>query len=245
MRFAVVLFGQARDYKKGHSTLMEFIRMHPESTFFFFYHVWKLNEGDRYSVSTHRTHDPTHLIYTSSILEDLQSLYHPLAYEEEPVVHLPHSYTSTLAYKNNCPTTIKNAPNILYQIYSRNKARNIFHRYLKESSAHFDFVITTRFDIQSVPLIHHLDPTKTYVNREHLPRRIMPDTFIMTSPLKYVEWFTLYDDMESLLNNSDLMRKMHSYKETLRFNIEELIMAQYLYHHGHFNDVVYFQGGLF
>jgi hypothetical protein len=244
MRIAIVLYGQPRDYLKGHRNISEFIKKQKDCTFDFFFHCWTLSEQGTYKHSPWRTIDPNDLVYEKNTRSHLEELYAPIAceFEDQDQVILDESiYTNTLALANTKGAKLPNVRNTLYQMYSRNKARNL----VKTSSVHYDCVVMVRFDIHVMPSVdlRDIDTTKTYVSNIHCPRKITPDNCIIAPTDVFLTWFTVYDDLRLILNNNVVMNTMKLLGEQLEINPEEVLLAKYLFHYNHIDDIRYFRGG--
>ena len=244
MKIAIVFYGQPRDYLKGYANIMNFMK-NQECDFDFFYHCWSLNENQSYEHSPWRNIQTS--IYKESIMEELKGLYNPISYEIEnqSLIKFDTTYLNTIAYRNTKGLKLKNINNILYQLYSRNKSRNILHAYLLNHKVHYDFVLFTRFDIGIMPQLKlsELDKTKTYVSDILLPRKIIPDNCILTPTPIFLKWGAIYENLQFLLNNKLLEERVRMLNENLEINAEELIFASYILHYGNTDNILYFKGG--
>lgn len=248
MKIAVVLYGQPRDYLTGYRNIMTFIKQHPTCTFDFFYHVWKLNENEIYSCSPWRPID--NLIYKDKIITELQELYNPISYECEYQTKLIFnnlSYKNTLAFNNTVEPQLSNINNVLFQLYSRNKARNLLNEYLKKegNNVHYDFVLSVRFDIINMPEVNlsELNTSYTYISDRLYPRKTMSDMCIITPTSVFLEWFNIYEKLKDIIDNDDLTWDVNVLDEKLILNTEELIFAKYIFHYKNVNNIKYFKGG--
>jgi hypothetical protein len=231
---------------------MKFIQMQSGCKFEFFYHCWKLEENQPYSHSPWRKIDKSTLIYKEKILAELQALYNPVLCEIENqnnVVFEQSLYENTIAFNNTTGLKRQNINNTLFQMYSRNKARNLLNTHLLASASSevspYDFVIAVRFDVGEMPSIYlnKLDKSKIYVSNTLCPRKIIPDVCIISPVKTYLEWATVYDSLKDLLDNKELSDKIADFKERLLINPEELTFAKYIFHYGNTDNVRYFQGG--
>ena len=250
MKVAVVLYGQPRDYVKGYNSIMSFIKTQEGCDFDFFYHVWKLNENEEYKHSPWRNIDKNTLVYNEKTITNLQKMYNPVSFEIENQNQLTFDeslYKNTIAFNNTTGKKLLNINNTLFQLYSRNKARNLLVSYLNKmnNSVHYDFVITTRFDISVMPKLKllYLDTSKTYHSNLHCPRKIIHDHCIIMPKKIFIEWFDIYERLKDILNNKDLISIVHSFNEKLDINPEELMFAKYLLHYKNVDNIQYFNGG--
>lgn len=251
MNIAVVLYGQPRDYLKGYNNIMEFIKKQKDCKFDFFYHSWKLNENEEYMHSPWRDINKNSIIYSEKMITDLQELYKPISYEIEYQNQLTFNdslYKNTIAFNNTTGLKLSNINNTLFQMYSRNKARNLLDKYLMsvDNNIHYDFVMTLRFDIGVMPEINfnEIDKSKTYVSNYHCPRQVIPDNCIVTSTKTFLEWFNIYEELKVILDNTKLLEEVTVLNENIDINPEELIFAKYIFHYKNTDNIRYFQGGL-
>jgi hypothetical protein len=251
MNIAFVLYGQPRDYIKGYNNIMDFCKKQVDCKFDFFYHCWILNENETYNHSPWRNINKNELSYKKNTVNDLKQMYNPISYkiENQNEITFDESlYKNTLAYNNiEDNKKILNINNTLFQLYSRNKARNLLDIYLKNNNnVNYDFVITLRFDINVMPLLQFniLDKTKVYVSNTLYPRKIIPDNCIISPTRIFLEWFNIYDMINEILDNKSLFDDLRSLKESLEINPEELILAKYIFQYKNIDNILYFQGGL-
>jgi hypothetical protein len=250
MKVAVVLYGQPRNYIKGYNNIKQFIDSQTNCSFDFFYHCWSLNENDTYIHSTYRDIDKNELIYKKDIITDLQELYNPISYEVDNQSNLTLDCSlckSTIAYNNTSERTKPNIKNTLFQMFSRNKARNLLHEYLEKmnNTVYYEFVLTLRFDIGELPKIqvNELNKTKVYISNIHYPRKITPDNCIIAPTNIYLKWFNIFDRLSDIFNNAELSQALTNLNETLIISPEEIILAKYILHYKNTNDISFFQGG--
>jgi hypothetical protein len=249
MKIAVVLYGQPRDYIKGYNNIMEFVKKQKDCNFDFFYHCWKLNENEEYKHSPWQNINKNTLVYKETIIADLQKMYNPISYEIEnqnQVTFDDSLYKNTIAFNNSKELQLyNNIDNTLFQMYSRNKARNLLNSYLKKNDVYYDFVIFLRFDIGIMPEINltELDNSKTYISNFHYPRKIMADNCIITSTKIFIEWFNIFEELNHILDNVMLVQELHILNEKLSINAEELIFAKYIFHYKNTDNIMYFRGG--
>jgi len=251
MNIAVVFYGQPRDYLNGYHNIMKFIQTQPDCKFDFFYHCWSLEENQKYSHATWRNIDENSLIFTGKTISDLQALYNPVSCEIENQNNVSFDkslYENTIAFNNTNESKKRNINNVLGQMYSRNKARNLLSAYLQKigNMDHYDFVMTHRFDLGCMPIVNfkELDKSKTYFSDVHFPRKIIAPDCVITSTKTYLEWFDIYEKATDLLNNDELRQKCENLNERLEINAEELIFAKYIFHYNGTDNIRHFKGGL-
>jgi hypothetical protein len=250
MNIAVVLYGQPRDYLKGYNNIQEFIKTQPGCKFDFFYHCWMLNENEIYKHSPWRNIDRNELYFKKDTTKELQELYNPISFEIEnqnDVSFDDSLYKNTLAFKNTKGAKLGNIDNTLFQMYSRNKARNLLQAYLEKMCIgdHYDFVLTLRFDISVMPEIrfNELNKSKVYISNLNRPRSIIADSCIIAPIDIYLQWFNIYDTLKDFIDNVRLQENISNLHENLEINPEELLFAKYIFHYENTDNIFYFQGG--
>jgi hypothetical protein len=245
MRVACVLFGQPRYYETGYNNIRHFFQNQNSNVQVdFFYHCWTLNDNDTYSAAKWNYIDPSCLQYENNIPNHLLELYNPIRYEYENQSNMifdESMYKNTLVYNQTDEFLKENINNILFQTYSRNKARNILDNYIKETNTIYDFVIMTRFDIGNLPIfdLNILDCSNTYIPNNHYPRKIIPDVFFIIPVNVFLAWFTIYDSLSDLLNNENIITKVSDFGEKLVINSEQLIFGKYLSLFENLNNICY------
>ena len=248
MNVAILLYGQPRDYRKGYSTIMEFIKRNSSCKFDFFYHIWKINENETYKHSPLRNLDKSTLTYNNSMIEELNEMYHPLSYEIEnqSTISFNNSfYKNTIAFHNTRGLSLTNIDNILYNLYSKNKSRNLLNEHLKNNPSKYDSVICVRFDINTIPEVILDEKNKDYVHLSncHLPRKIFADNFVISPTDIFLKWFNFFEYFKFILDNKILESTINQLNEKLLINAEELLFASYIFHYKNTDKILYFQGG--
>ena len=249
MHLALVLYGQPRDYRRGHAAIRAFLERQVGWTVDVFYHVWTIGETQRYEHSPWRTLTDAELTHSDASIRELRELYDPVAFECEvqspSLLDLP-AYRDTLAYRSMNKVKQHNVSNTLYQMHSRSKARDLFQTYVDATTTHYDAVLMTRFDIHVMPdvLLSSLDLTKVSVSDLHRPRVILPDNCIVMPPRVFSSWFTLAESLPRIVNNALLAESIRVLGERLEINPEEVLLAAYLLRGFSLSDVRYFKGGV-
>jgi hypothetical protein len=247
MKVAVVLFGQPRDYLKGYNKIMEFLYSQG-CEYDFFYHCWTINENETYESSPWRNIDRTTLIYNKNTIAHLQELYNPISCEIENQSSITFDkslYINSIAFNNTPEKNKANINNTLFQMYSRNKARNLLHTYLEKTNRKYDFVIALRFDISNMPEVklNSLNTSMVYVSNLLYPRKLISDNCIIAPPKVFLDWFTTYDKLPDLINNTDLMKTIRALGEHVIINPEQLGLSNYIFHYKNIDNISYFKGG--
>ena len=127
-------------------------------------------------------------------------------------------------------------------MYSRSAVRNLLNQHILTNKAYYNTIIMTRFDYGGTLdfKLSDIDLSYTYVAGKNYPQRcILPDTFIMAPQTTFLDWFAMYDNMERVLNTTDVYINAKKYGETIEINGEEIIMAHYLFYNSTLNRVKY------
>jgi len=253
MKIAIALYGQPRNYKGGYENIMQFLRNQTNVDVDFFYHCWTLNPNEQFACSPWRYIDPNSLIYREDTPSILESLYSPISceYENQSKITFEDSiYKNTLAHRETEKrSSVQSSPNqisnTLFNVYSKNKVRDLIETHVQNTGATYDFVIMTRFDMNTLPNInlHSFDLSKTYVSNCHLPRKLTAEAFIVTPLPVFLKWFNIWRELNVILNDQNLVETVKSFNETLYINSEELVFAIYLLHYKNVDNIDYFQGG--
>lgn len=250
MKVACVLYGQPRDYLQGYKNIMEFCKKQTHCEFDFFYHCWTLAADEKYSVSPWRHIDESLKKCNNNICDDLIKLYNPVCFEYNNQINTfdVSSLENTIGFDNTKVRShiFHNVYNTLSNIYSKNKARNLLNRYINETNIHYDCVIMVRFDIRVMLDISlsEFNPLRTYVADLHYPRKIISDSCIITNTATFLNWFNIYEELQQILNDKNLLKLVESYGETVMVNPEELVFANYLRYNS-LDNIIYIKGGLF
>jgi len=251
MRIAVCLYGQPRDYKYGNICIKNFIQTNPDNTYEFFFHCW-IDDNVTYDCSPWRKIDEKTLYIKNQneIKNELLKLYLPISHVfEKPLNKTSPDVTAEIehinqskAYSNGSTPHKMNTFNVFSQLCSRGKVRDIFYEYIKASNAHYDAVITTRFDGWNFPRdlkISTIEKNKLYISSMHRPRYVIPDNFLFMSADVYITVCNLYENMKRIINNDEIESKMKSVNEKMVFNSEEIILASFFLCGYEVSDLVY------
>jgi hypothetical protein len=154
-------------------------------------------------------------------------------------------YKNTLAYNNTLVNETKknNINNVISQLYSRNKVRNLLNDYIKNTQIEYDMIIMSRFDIDNLPVLqlNNLDVSKVYISNVHFPRKIIPDNFIISSTNIFFQWFDIFDNFKNIIDNYELLKDIQLLGETIDINTEELILANFIFKFKNTNNILYFK----
>jgi hypothetical protein len=233
MKVACVLFGQPRDYMMGYNNLMKFFKDQSGVEVEYFYHCWTLNNNGLFSSSPWRQDiNIKTLIYNKDTEERIKSLYNPVSYEYQNQSSLSFDITPlkrTVPFINTFPAQIHNIDNTLYQLYSRNKARNLLDNYIKETNKEYDYVVFTRFDINNIPVLDlcKIDKSIMYVQDAEHHHGYFKDYVFFIPTNVFLKIFDLFDNLKSVIEDPELIYKMKSISQHIEINPESLIFARY------------------
>lgn len=186
-----------------------------------------------------------HIKYDENVCDYLLRVYNPVCHEYEKTIKSfeKDKYVNTLAwnYTLNFFDQTKNVDNTLSQIYSRNKSRNLFEKYIAENEIEYDLVVMSRFDALSTTTLDlfALDLEKLYCSDRSLPRKFIQDSLIILPQKMFLTLFDMYDKLEEIIDNEDLSRKCESHGEKLIVNPENILFAKYLLHYENTDKIVY------
>lgn len=244
MRVAFCFYGQPRDYKTGYTNINNFILYNNDVIFDFFYHTWTLDKDMLYPTAPWRHIPNKERQYNNNTIDELKKMYSPKACEDEiQKTHFdPTFYINSLAYKNNTKQiNIDNISNIISQMYSRNKVRNILDTYIKTHNVTYDAVIMCRFDYKNKInfKLSDFDLSYTYLSNVYYPRKIIADNLLIMPTNVFLTWFNIYENMGKVLNSQEVEERVKSYGETLYINPEEILFANYLLHYKNIDNLRY------
>jgi hypothetical protein len=217
----------------------------------FFFHCW-IDDNIEYETSPWREiYNKTLFIENQNIVKnDINQLYKPISYlYEKPLDKNKETYLiemeyiqQSIAYKNSIQSKKNNIYNTISQIYSRNKVKDLFETYITNTKTNYDIVITTRFDGYYFPNnldISNIQKNKIYASSFHIPRYIIPDNFLIIPPEIYINLFNIYKNIKNIINNKELETKMNNINEMFEFNMEELLLSNYLLCGYNLNNIEY------
>jgi len=254
MNVAVCLYGQPRDYKYGYDRINNFIKNNSENTYDFFFHCW-IDDNIKYEASNWRRIDEKTLFIENQdiVKNDLNQFYKPISClfekpldknNESTIIEIEYIKESK-SYINcvNKPHLQSNIFNIFSQIYSRNKVKDLFENYITDTKTNYDIVISARFDGHDFPSgmdISNIQKNKIYAMSMHKPRQVIPDNFIILPPEVYINLFNIYKNIKNLINNEKIELEMNNMNELLAFNMENLLLANYLFCGYTLNNISWF-----
>lgn len=145
------------------------------------------------------------------------------------------------AYINSNKSIQDNIYNTISQIYSRNKVKDLFENYIKETKTNYDIVISTRFDGHDFPNKIDISNMQKYIyaSKIHRPRFIIPDNFLIIPPEIYIIWFNMYKNINNIMNNDQIELQMNNINEKMLFNMEEILLSNYLFYGYDVNNINY------
>ena len=237
-RLAVCLYGQPRSYITGFNNLCNYLN--PFKKIYeidFFYHTYydETFIGKKYNSSPWRKIKNN--VVKQHVLKNLKKIYKPVAYSHNtPILFKNNQYVNLRAYQNSNNKTINNLNNLLSQLYSRKKVKNIFEEYILKTNTNYNLVISCRFDfLKPITLdLTHIDNevgrTHIYVSNIRQSNILLPDNFIVLNPVNFLKIFNMYNDL-SIICDSDMIEKELK-KNNIQYilNMEEILLAQVYYH---------------
>lgn len=251
MKIAICLFGQARDYKYGYTCINNFMKDNNKNKYDFFFHCW-IDDNIEYETSPWREIDKKTLFieHQNIVKNDIVQLYKPVSYLfEKPLDKNKETFLiemeyiqKSIAYKNSSQVIQNNIYNIISQIYSRNKVKDLFEKYITNTETNYDTVISTRFDGFAFPNnleISNIQKNKIYASSIHKPRHLIPDHFLIIPPEIYINWFNIYKNIKNLINNKKIDEAMNNINEPLLINMEQLLLSNYLLCGYNLNNIEY------
>lgn len=203
----------------------------------FYFHTWISDE--KYDCSPWREIDANELQPNKYIISELVRLYNPKAYCSDMAKKFDNSKViDTIAYRNSSITEIQNVSNLLSQLYSRYRVKNLIKDHAQRHGD-YDIIILSRFDFLKEI---NIDPTsidieKIYVSDLHKDRQVFPDNFIVMAKDKFIKLFNIYDELHQLIDCYHLENKIKKLNEKLKINIEEILLASFIYYNEHENIV--------
>lgn len=224
MKIAYCLYGQPRKLYEGYQNISTFTKKYNVD---FYYHTWYDESIEYYDASPWRNISQKELKVKKDTIKHINNLYKPVAY----------LYDKPISFDISKYNYEKNFENILSQLYSRNKVRNL----LKNSGINYDLVIMSRFDfLRNIGIdLNNIDINKTYVSNLHYPRKILPDNFFVMNYENFIKMFDIYEKLSEIIDNDDVKIKMKEYDEKCILNLEEIILMKYIYEFNNVENVVY------
>lgn len=251
MKVSICLYGQLRNYKYGYKCISDLIKNNSKNTYDFFFHCW-IDDNIKYETSPWRKIEENMLVVENQelIKNDLNHIYKPIScLFEKPLnkndldIFIENkNIKKSKAYINSNKSVQNNIYNTISQIYSRNKVKDLFENYITKTKTKYDIVISTRFDGHDFP--HEIDISNIqkkyiYATQIHRPRHIIPDNFLIIPPEIYINWFNLYKNIMNIVNNYKLELQMNNINEKMLFNMEEILLANYLFYGYDINNINY------
>jgi hypothetical protein len=234
MRIAYCFYGQPRQYKEGYKHISKFLENYNVD---FFFHVWHSEKIKYFDYATWAIGNPlVDCKIDLNAITNLISYYKPIDYiVEEPIkFEVPKWIYESNAYKNSSDDLLKsvNVNNLLSQLYSREKVKNLFQKY----QSNYDIVISSRFDfLKDINInLNEIDYLKFYVSDFHNPRYIFPDNFFICNPTMYCKISSMYSNLQHLVNIDYKM-----YDESIKLLIEPVLFFNFFYSGYTIDDVIY------
>jgi len=245
MEIAICLYGQPRNYEAGYHNILKFIELNTEHKFTFFIHCW-IDDNIKLEASPWRKIDENTLIISDSniVKNDILEKYKPENFIfEKPKKEFECEYEIKISkvFEKSPEQAKKNYRNILSQMYSRNMVKNLLENYSEKKNKKYDFVVAMRMDFcRTIDFkISEAKKGKVYVSNILYPRKIMPDNLSISPQDVFENWFNMYVNIPNIINNKSMIDIMDSIKEPLTFNMEQIVMANYLHYNYSVDDIVY------
>jgi hypothetical protein len=244
MKIAFCLYGQPRKYMNGYIIFKEFLDRHPNIEVDFYYHTWFDENALYYEASPWRDIGKQELQINKDIIRELNNLYKPKSFlVEKPKIFDTNKYKNSLAFSNTKNEKMKsNLSNVLSLLYTKNKVRELVHNEIEENHTKYDFIIASRFDFLNPISIHlnSIDINKMYIKRRIRNNSpIMDDSFAIMPVDHFLNIFNAYNNLDKMINNTDIDKIMKKNNELLQFNGEEMVMSNFLLYYENFDKVVY------
>jgi hypothetical protein len=217
----------------------------------FYFHCW-IDDNITYETSPWREIDKKTLFIENQniVKNDILQLYKPISYlYEKPLDKNNETFLiemeyiqKSIAYKNTPQYKQNNIYNTISQIYSRNKVKDLFEKYITNTKTNYDIVISTRFDGHDFPNnleITNIQKNKIYASAMFKPRDAIPDNFLIIPPEIYINWFNIYKNIKNIINNKEIEREMNNINEGFEINMENLLLSNYLLCGYNLNNIEY------
>ena len=159
---------------------------------------------------------------------------------DEPKIFDLSQIDNSIGYKLTTGKKRENINNILSQMYSRTKVKNILDKYISDNNIVYDFVICTRFDYNNHIHIdfNNIAKDKIYFSNIHIPRHIIDDNFILTNTNNFLKIFDVYSNINNLINNQYIIESFSKINESFCINAEALILANIIYQFDDYLDLL-------
>jgi hypothetical protein len=248
LKIAYCLYGQPRRLLEGYNNITSFLNRHSNISVDFFYHAWfkhlDSNSDQYYDVASYRNISETEKKIDPDIIKKINELYKPMKYNyDEPKIFNDDSQiiTQSAVYINSDELIKNNLNNLISQMYSRQQVRDLLLEYLeKNKSIKYDYVITSRFDfIKKIDIdLNNLDSKYVYVSNINLPTKYIPDNFLISSQIVYLNMNNIYKNIEKFINIEN-NNKIIRYIEKLEMNAEYMLFANYIYYYNDLSNIKY------
>lgn len=247
LKIAYCLYGQPRKLLEGYNNITSFLHDQNVSVDFF-YHTWfkqsDSNSPEYYDVASYRLISSDEKKIDPNIIAKINELYKPIAFKhDEPMIFTDKQQfiIESSVYKNSDGLIKNNINNLISQMYSRQQVRDLLSEYLdKNKSIKYDYVITSRFDfIKKIDInLNILDNKYVYVSNINLPIKYIPDNFIISSQIVYLNMNNIYKNIENFISN-DNNNKIIPYITKLEIHAEYMLLANYIYYYNDLSNIKY------
>lgn len=239
---AYCFYGQPRKVNDGFKIVQEFVKSNPEANIDFFYHTWfaKSESPIYYETSPWRNIEKNSLQIDQTIIEDINALYNPKAFQIDPPTYLPNEYLKdSLLFNKTSNIKRNNINNTLSQKYSYQRVRQVLEKYVNENNKHYDFIILSRFDfLNTINIkIRNLCAGKLYVSNTTEQYKAFCNLYVSDYEI-FLKITNVYDNLSKICNDQKLIDKYERLSAIeCSLNAEELISLNYLYYYDDYKDV--------
>jgi hypothetical protein len=235
MKIAVCISGQPRCYKQGYNYLQELIRNHPNCVFDIFIHCWfsESDIGTQYAHSHYRNINENELIIQSNLDKEIVELYHPKLVEFEPVrIFDTTMVCDSLMDEHSTPRQRSNYNNVFSNLYSKHRANQLLHTYMKTQNETYDLVISKRFDYLNHLIVNLHDVNKSIYNIVCSNHFNINDNYMITNPVLYNDYAETYNNLEQFINDEQVEQLCMKYCRNFEFTPETVLMSNLFHIHG-------------
>ncbi len=228
------MYGQPRSYEQSALNFKEFMDANKDTIQCdFYFHTWFSDEmvGQLYAANHKSRYQEHELEMKASTLTDLEKLFNPVAYAYDAPQVFDISYLETSRLNMFGNSTDEYLKNIVSQFESRRRIRDLFKEHCTKPQKSHDFVITCRIDflVSIKTNILELNPEHVYVCDRHLPRKVIPDNFIISSMENYLKLFDLSKNLPAAVHDPRAVQHAANITFTFHACPEYIVLVLLLY----------------
>ena len=170
MKVAVCLYGQPRNYILGNKNIKRWMKYNQNISFDFFIHCWISEKKMECSPWSNTDKNLLKIKDKEKLSNDIKQMYEPKNYCFENTIDDFKNFNieNSLIFNQTNETKKKNINNVLSQIYSRNKVRDLLLEYIKENNVEYDFIVICRIDLKNYSNIRLKDMKKKQMKFQNL-----------------------------------------------------------------------------